>query len=402
MLSKLVEIDSTLGKESPAQEFMKSAFSTLNLKIESVPLNPTTLANARGFSPVDWEYSSKEAVTAIHHSRSNKGKSVLFNGHVDVVPVENSADQWTNPPFKAVVRDGKLYGRGAGDMKAGIIAFFYAFKALQSLGLQPAGTVYLQTVVEEECSGNGTLAATLKGYKPDAVIIPEPFPEIVTAQLGVMWLSIEVSGTPAHVLNTSAGINAIDAAFRLYKALAPLEERYNQPQIRPDAYKDFKHPINFNLGKIIGGDWSSSVPSKAKIEIRVGFFPNQSIESVKSDIESTIGAAAKDLPGVKYNIHYSGFLAEGCEFDVDGEMVKALSKAHEQVTGAPPKRSAITCTTDARFFQLYHHIPSTCYGPSAANIHGIDESVCLKSLSDVTKVLAVFIADWCGLEPITV
>ena len=102
-----------------------------------------------------------------------KGRSLILNGHIDVVPT-GPLDLWTNPPFAPRVENGWLYGRGSGDMKAGLIAGLAAFDALDRLGYRPAADVYLQSVVEEECTGNGALACLQRGYRADAAIIPEP------------------------------------------------------------------------------------------------------------------------------------------------------------------------------------------------------------------------------------
>jgi len=283
-------------------------------------------------------------------------------------------------------------------MKAGIVAFYMAFKALKTLGYEPASEIYFETVVEEECTGNGALYTLLQGYKADGVIIPEPFPFLVSEQLGVMWLSIEVKGSPAHVLNTSAGSNAIEAAYFLYDSLRDLEKSYNLPENRRPAYNDFNHPVNFNLGKISGGNWASSVPSKAVIEIRVGFFSHQNISQVKTDIENTLHEASKKIPSLQsYKVIYEGFQAEGCAFDTSSPFVKTFQSVYESLLSKPLQTKPITCTTDARFFQLYHNIPSIIYGPEASHIHGIDESVSLKSVFEVCKILALFIVEWCGI-----
>jgi len=261
-------------------------------------------------------------------------------------------------------------------------------------------------VVEEECSGNGALAATLQGYPADAVIIPEPFPFIVTAQLGVLWLTVTVKGTPAHVLNTSAGVNAIDVAYNLYQSLLPLEEELNSPQARHPAYKDFAHPVNFNLGKFNGGDWASSVPAKATMDIRIGLYPGSKIPDLQKQIEDKFRSKINEKYSHAINyerdvsIVYSGFQAEGCEMDEKSDFIHQLKRVHEAVLGTPVLCQSITCTTDARFWQLYQNTPATCFGPEARNIHGIDESVSLESIRDVSRVLAVFISEWCGLEPI--
>ena len=225
----------------------------------------------------------------------------------------------------------------------------------------------------------------------------------MTAQLGVMWFRVRVRGKPAHVLDTSAGINAIEEALHIAQAFKALEERWNAPHVRHPAYADDEHPINVNLGIIDGGEWPSSVPTECGFEMRVGFFPGVALADVRREIEATVAEAAAQHPGFGGNrpvVEFVGFQAEGCTMDPGGDMMQVLGDAHLRVTGRSAGRSASTATTDARFFNLYGDIPATCYGPEGQNIHGIDESVSLASLREVTRVLAMFIADWCGLEAI--
>jgi len=316
-----------------------------------------------------------------------------------VVPTGPPSMWKTAPsPFVPIVKDGRLYGRGSGDMKAGVVAFVIALKALFSLGVAPAAKVILQAVLEEECTGNGTLACLAKGYTADAAIITEPFPFIVTAQLGVMWLHVTIFGKPAHVLNTSAGVNAIEAAYQIFNALRELEKEYNKTENLPDDYKNINHPVNINLGKLQGGEWPSSVPSECSFDVRVGFAPGKSPEEVRKQVEEKLSHAANAL-GVVHKIEYHGFQAEGCIMDKESEMMKLLGECHQKVTQEKVKYAPVTCTTDARFFQLYQGIPTTCYGPESAAIHGIDESVSLESMKNTSRVLAVFISEWCKLEP---
>ncbi len=403
MLSALVRLDSTLGNEAAAQEFMARCFADLGLSVDSFEIDLDAIKDLPGFSPVNWSYAGKQNIVATHRSRRNTGRSLILNGHIDVVPT-GPADMWSNPPFEPVLRDARLYGRGSGDMKAGIVAFTTAFKALRRIGAQPAAPVYLQTVVEEECTGNGALACLARGYRADAAIIPEPYNStLMSAQLGVMWFRVRVRGTPAHVFDTSAGVNAIEAAFDLVKALKRLEARWNAADVRHPAYAGQRHPINFNLGVIKGGEWPSSVPTECRFEMRVGFFPGVEPAEVRRRIETTIARAAAARPGLHATppeIEYVGFQAAGCTVDPEGEMMRLLADVHRRITGRKAEHVAATATTDARIFNLYGGIPATCYGPEAQNIHGIDESVGLDSLRQVTRVLALFIAEWCGTEPL--
>eukprot|EP01104_Vermistella_antarctica_P011608 TRINITY_DN3257_c0_g3_i1.p1 TRINITY_DN3257_c0_g3~~TRINITY_DN3257_c0_g3_i1.p1 ORF type:complete len:431 (+),score=93.86 TRINITY_DN3257_c0_g3_i1:85-1377(+) len=403
LLSEMVSFDSLLGNEEDAQNFMAKQFASLGLEVSRVTMSKEKLEKTQGYSPVDWDVDGKEVVVGVHKPQGgvDKGKTLLFNGHMDVVPVSGSESEWTTPPFQPDVRDGWLYGRGSGDMKAGIAAYCMALRALKNIGASPASTLYLETVVEEECSGNGACAAVSshlsEKHRIDGVIIPEPFAEtIVTAQLGVMWIDVEVEGLPCHVLNTSAGSNAIESALFMFNSLRALEAKWNEDKASQPFFSQFDHPVNFNLGKIIGGNWPSSVPSKCTIQFRVGFYPDVSLDSVKEQIENALRVAGEER-GVKHTVHYSGFQAEGCVFE-NGEMMKLLAKTQQDVAGKEAELSPVTCTTDGRFYQLYASTATCVYGPTAQRIHGVDECVSLDSLMNVTKVMALFIARWCGLE----
>lgn len=399
LLKDLVREPSTLGNEGGAQDIMAGVFGAMGLEVDRFEVDLKAISGLPGFSPPLVDYSGRENVIGISRPEGPaKGRSLILNGHIDVVPVGNEA-AWSNPPFHPVVRDRRLYGRGAGDMKAGIVSYVAAMRALARLGYRPAANVYLQSVIEEECTGNGALACLHKGYRADAAIIPEPFNHtLMTAQLGVMWFTVDLAGKPAHVLDTSAGISAIEAVQPIQRALKALEERWNGPEHRHEAFCNHAHPINFNVGRIQGGDWPSSVPATCRFDLRVGFFPGADMEQVKAEVETVIREATPASMGV--TISYGGFQAEGAVMDLDWPMMKELSAIHEEVAGTPIEHLASTATTDARFFVLYGDTPATCYGPEADSIHGIDESVSLDSMATVTRVLALFIARWCGLERI--
>jgi acetylornithine deacetylase len=334
-----------------------------------------------------------------HKPHEVQGRSLILNGHIDVVPV-GAQELWSSPPFEPVIRDGRMYGRGAGDMKAGIAAYITAFRALQRLALQPAAPVFLQSVVEEECTGNGALACLHRGFRADAAVIPEPFAHtILHAQVGVLWLTVEVLGRPAHVMAARSGINAIEAAFALFQGLKAMEEEWNAQ--RHPAYADHPRPNNINLGKIRGGEWTSSVPTRCVMDIRVGFYPGMSVPEAKQAVESRLRDTLRSDPRLKdvhSHVSYAGLQAEPLLVDTGHPMIGVLGAAHERVFGAPAPLLASSATTDARFFNLYGSTPATCYGPESSDIHGIDESVSLASTLQVTKVLALFIARWCGVE----
>jgi acetylornithine deacetylase len=408
LLSELVALPSLLGDEAGAQALMARQFADLGLKVHEFEVDEAKIKDHPGYSPSILPYAGRRNVVGIHQPAGPvRGRSLILNGHIDVVPVGTDS-LWTSPPFAPRIEGdpltGRLYGRGSADMKAGIVAYTQAFRALQRLGYEPAAPVYLQSVVEEECTGNGALACLVEGYTADAAIIPEPFEGIMSAQMGVMWLTIDVHGLPVHASVAHTGLSAIGYAQQMVEWLRELETAWNRPANRHACYAGHPHPINFNLGRISGGEWTSSVPTHCRVDMRLGFYPGRTPAEVRAEVEAHLAASHARFiqqagsDSLKYSISYHGFQAQGCVVDVQQPAIQALMQAHRDIAGAEPVLNASPATTDVRFFHLYGQIPSTCYGPNGADIHGIDEWVSLASMQRVTAVLALYIARWCGLN----
>lgn len=407
-LSELTSHPSTRGNEQSAQGFMASELAARGYEVDRWQINVIEIQHLPGFSPVLGPYDDAVNVVGIHRADSQAGRSLILNGHIDVVPA-GPLDMWDSPPFEPRVEDGWLYGRGGGDMKAGLASNLFALDALSACGLAPAGDVFFQSVVEEECTGNGALACLARGYTADAALIPEPFSEhLVTAQLGVIWFQVHLKGLPTHVAYAGSGANAIEAAFPLIRALHDMEHRWNAAGNRPEDYAHMEHALNLNVGRIEGGDWTSSVPAWSVFDVRMAIFPGQSIEKAKAEIEQVIMDAARENDFLRNSlpeIVYHGFHADGYALSQDSSAkarsaIAALDQAHQSATGEALVREAITATTDARFFGLYADMPALVYGPRAEAIHGFNERVDLESMRRITKATAMFIADWCGTEDI--
>ncbi len=409
-LSAFVAAQSPSGAEQPAAEFLERLLAGLGMDCERIALDSSLLESMPMFScPCDPD-NGRYNLLARHVPRTQGGRSVLFNGHLDVVPT-GPESLWTRPPCVPWVEDGWLHGRGAGDMKGGIVCALMAYLALRNMGLRPAGVVGFNAVLDEENTGNGTLAtvhalqnamakARLTDF--DAVIIPEPFGEtLMTAQVGVCWLFIEITGKPAHVAYMSQGINPIEAGIAIVADLKTLESEWNRPEIRHPLFRDAAHPLNFNLGRIEGGEWNSSVPCTCTLGIRFGFFPGTPAEVATRIVTDRIRAtAARVNPDLAVEISSRGHFSPGCEYDLEAPPLRALAAAHQKISGAAPAHLACTATTDGRHFALMTDLPVTVYGPTARNIHGIDEAVSLDSMKRVAGTMAQFIVDWCGVEPI--
>jgi acetylornithine deacetylase len=399
-LRGLVRRPSTLGDEAIVQRFVAAELAEMGLEPDLWQVDHAEIARLPGYSPVEWSYESRPNVAAVWRSPSRDGRSLVLNGHVDVVPA-TPEHHWTYDPWGGEVADGKMYGRGAADMKGGVAAMIYAVRALREAGVELSGDVTLETVIEEECTGNGALAARARGYGADAAIIPEPFGRrLLEAQVGVMWARVTVRGKGAHAERASASVNAVLKACQLMEAVKELEDRVNDPADRHPLFENVEHPLNYNVGIVRGGDWASSVPEECAFEVRLSCYPGEDLTEVESRFRERLLDAARADPWLSENppdISFYAFRAEGCAVDRNEPVAASLLLAHRQVTGEEPDFFSFTGTTDARFFNLYHGIPATCYGPAGANLHAPDEWVDLESVREVTKVLALSAMDWCGV-----
>ena len=399
----LMRFASTRGAEHAIQDFVFRQMRQRGLAIDRFAMDAEAIGQHPGGAPFSAEHSTAPILVGIHRPRTETGRSLILQGHVDVVP-PGPHDMWALPPFEPTIVDGWLYGRGGADMKAGHAAMFAALDALEKIGLQPAATVYVQSVVEEESTGNGALMTYLRGYTADAVLIPEPEDEkLVRANVGVLWFEIEVRGEPAHVRDMGHGANAIDAAYRVITDLRRLEVELNARKAGRPHFDTEAHPINLNIGKIEGGDWASSVPCWCKVQCRLAIYPGVSTSDAAREVTDWIQAfARKDtyLANRPPQVTFNGFMAEGYSLEPDTDAEHVLGRAHHTAVGKKLESFMTAGYLDTRVYALYNKIPALCYGPISKNIHAFDEAVDLASLRRITKTMALFIAEWCGTEGI--
>ena len=397
----LVRFRSTRGAEHAVQDYVYRMWRDHGFKMDRFAMDRDAIAGHPGAGMWSDGHSDAPIVVGLYHPKTETGRSLTLQAHVDVVP-PGPLDMWTRDPFDPHVEGDWLYGRGGADMKAGHAANLYAFEALRRIGLAPAATVNLMSVVEEESTGNGALMTHLRGYRADAVLIPEPEEEmLVRANTGVIWFQVHLSGTPVHVREMGSGANAIDAAYRVMSALRQMEADWNAARADHPHFSGEDHPINLNLGRIEGGDWASSVPSWCRLDCRVSIYPGTPAARAACEIKDRIAAFAHNDPFLSNNpprVTFNGFHAEGYVQPEGSEAEAVLDQAHRSSTGEALQSFVTPGYLDARVHALYEHVPTLCYGPKSENIHGIDERVSLASLRRVTTAMALFIAEWCGTE----
>jgi acetylornithine deacetylase len=185
--------------------------------------------------------------------------------------------------------------------------------------------------------------------------------------------------------------------------LRKLEAKWNATKDQHKHFKNIEKPVNLNIGKIAGGDWASSVPAWCKVDFRISLLPGKTAEAAKKEITDCVAAFAHQDPflsNIPPTVTFNGFQAEGYELKPGSDAEATLAAAHEAVFGQKPKPEISLAYLDSRVYALFDNVPTLNYGCISRGVHGFDEGVNLPSLKKTTTALALFIAEWCGVEEI--
>jgi acetylornithine deacetylase len=406
-LSALVRHASLRGAEAGAQDFLQREYEARGYAVERV--RTRSVAGDPRFSPATVPYDESWNLVAQKPSAGGPGRSLILNAHVDVVPTGPEA-RWTRAPFSGDVEGGRLHGRGAGDMKAGMAAIVFALDALAAAGFEPDGRVQIQSVVEEEITGNGAATLLAAGHTADAILIPEPTEEaLVRANTGVIKFRVTVLGNPTHPRDPDSGRSAIELAVHLMRRLKGLEQRWIAQAAAHEEFAGIPNPVALTIGTIAGGEWIASLPSECVLEGRVGFYPGEAPAARCAEFEAFVrevaGTDAEFRGADTPLLDWVGVCQPGYVLAPGGAAEAVLAEAHAAirsggVRGGNQTLTAFTmpCYLDSTLFAVHAGMPALVYGPMVANIHGIDEWVDLDSLKRVTKTIALFVAGWCGLR----
>jgi acetylornithine deacetylase len=378
-LEELVRTPSLLGEEEPAQSLVDTRLRELGFVVESVVPDSARLSERPDSGIPLMSYAGRRSLVG---TIGDRGRSLLLNGHVDVVSAE-PVDRWTKEPFGAEIADGRMYGRGSCDMKGGVAAMLLGVEAALSAGPLPGRLVY-QSVIEEECGGNGALAACLVGPLGDATLIAEPTNGgLDLVAVGVIWARITLEADSRHASNADRGTNPIEAAYLVIQALHGLEAELNaQPE--PEV-AELERPYLLNVGALHGGDWASMTPGRAVLDVRLGFPIRMEPAAAQERLSAAVRAADPSA-----SVEFRGFRARGYSFDPESPFVRLLGDCHEEARGGRPRPDPSRATTDLRFFEGQ----AVCYGPTGENLHGVDEWVDLESIAEVATVIALLIRRW--------
>ncbi len=393
-LEAMVRQPSVVGAEQSAMAVFEGEARSLDLKVERLPFANGAVHDSRAGVAPPADAVTQDRYQALASTPGDSPLTLLLNGHMDVVPAD-SPQLWTGHPFEPVRRNGRLYGRGAADMKSGFAVGMLALRALRDVAPDLFATRRLGfvAVIEEECTGNGALRSVSEhGVTADEVVLLEPTDlGLLIGGVGVMWIDIEIASPAGHAHDATAHSSAIELGFRLIEALKQWAEDLGRTEPEPSMASNLT-PYALNLGKVRAGDWTSSVPAHAVFSVRVGYPRSWTPDKAEAELREIIAsfAASAGFP-VQPRVTLTGFRAKGYLLDESSRLVRDLSAAHYAAHGVSPAVYSLGSTTDARIYLNEFNIPAVCFGAVAHDMHGIDESVELQSIIDAAKTLARFI-----------
>ena len=354
---------------------------------------------------------------------NDTGRSLIFNGHIDVVP-PGDENKWTKDPWGRDIQGGRLYGRGSYDMKGGIAAFVAATRAIQEAGINLAGRLELHSVVDEEGGGGGTKAVIERGFLADAAIVAEPTDgAVLLAEGGLSWLRVTIAGRSAHAgwryaqiypqgradAPESHGVNAIDKGMKFLNAVRELEREwalYKHHPLLPPGITTI-NPGAIAAGVGLGQDGlpmvttnPAMIPDVCVIDFDLKFLPTESFEQVRQEFEEFVEAFARTDPWLKDNPpqlqwHLSTINFPPVATPVDHLLVQAILETRRSLD-LTTEISGFVAVTDAAFYAGAGVAP-VILGPSGSGLHGEDEYVEIDSLTETAKVFAGTILRWCGI-----
>lgn len=408
-LKKLVQTDTMVighgidgGNEKAGQVIIKKKLEKLGFEIDEFEVEDEKIKRYPGAN-LGHENKGRPNIVGTLHGKGS-GRSLILNGHIDTMPYGNKED-WNHDPFLGEVIDGYLYGLGATDMKASLSAMIMAAELLHSLGIQLKGDLIIQSVVDEEGGGNGTLACVERGYKADGAIVGEPTTlNIQPAHMGFLFHEIEVKGLALHSSQLWQGVNAIDKAMDIYRAIKKLEHRWLMTE---------KHPLlpgqTTNLGVIEGGIAGSVVPNNCKMNFCTHYHPKKGVSHQKRRDEvcdEIMGAIESVVSGDKWlkehppkiTVYQEGF---PFETSIDDPLVRESKELVTSILGREAVIEGMPAGCDARLLSGYGEIPTIILGCGDPKVsHSVNESVEVAQYIKLIEIYAAFIIQWCGIADI--
>ncbi|MDW7740457.1 MAG: ArgE/DapE family deacylase [Bacillota bacterium] len=398
LIGEMVRIRSYSGEAEDMQLYLRGKLEELGMETRLVKVEPDKLEKYKGFSYDGFSYDRRYSLIGLKKGKGGSGRSLILNGHVDVVPPGDTSC-WIDDPLSGKYVNGRVYGRGALDMKGGLAAGIMAIKILEDFGYTNSGDLFFSSVCGEETGGCGAFAAVESGLSADGCIILEPTKlKICHIQSGCHTFKITVKGRSIHACMAYKGINVIDKFYILYDALKKMDRRRHE-RFSNRFYENPGNVAPFSVGTVAAGEWPSSVPDLLEAHGRMGIFPGETVEEMHREFEDTLRQAAEtdswlaeNLPEIEW---YEG-LFEPAETDINSDLVKTLAASHQQILGRSVQYDAATYGSDMRIFNLYANIPTVLYGPGDVSLaHTVNEYIEIDQVLEAVCSIALMITNWC-------
>ena len=326
------------------------------------------------------------------------GQSLMLNAHVDVVPPGDPATWSADNPFSGRIEGDVLFGRGACDMKAGLVAALFAVRAVRRAGVPLRGDLLLAFVEAEEDGGLGSYGLLRRGWRADACVIPEPTSlDLVPANAGALTFRLRVPGRATHASRRTEGVSAIEKFLPVWQALLRLEQRRNRDVDPLMARWPIAYPLS--IGRVSAGDWPSTVPELLIAEGRLGVALDESVENARAELEEAVAQACDDDPWLREHPvevqWWGGQFAPG-RVPASSDLIERVAQAHGDVGGGRQEVWGGPYGSDLRLLNG-SGVPTVHYGPGDAKLaHAPDESVVLAEVLLAARALAVLALDVCG------
>lgn len=287
-------------------------------------------------------------------------------------------------------------------MKSGLAAMTMAFDSLMRLNVRLKGDVILEYTMDEELTGNGTLACVMKGYQADAGICCETSSlHVQPACIGRIWFEISVRGKPAGIQRRWEGVNAIEKGYAVVEAVSSLENiRINE--LKHPLYPDNRSTLPCMVGVFQSGSFASAFPDTCLLKGSIATLPGEDTNEVKQSFIEHILTFSKTDPWLKDNppeVRFVGYCGDPAEISPEHPIVKAVSQKFAVVSGQKPQITGRQGAADTRYLIKYGNTPTVIFGPGLTEqMHATNEWVDIDNVVTATKVLALTTMDWCGYE----
>jgi acetylornithine deacetylase len=394
-LRQMISIPSVTGDEAAIQKYLADYLAGIGLEVDLWETDWDELKKHPGYRPVQRGYAGRPNLVATWKGEGG-GRSLLLNGHTDVIPV---GEGWNDDPWSATIRDGRIYGRGSADMKSGVASHIMAVELIKAAGLKLKGDVLINVVVDEEVSGHGTLDTVIRGYRADAGISGETSDLAVQpACIGRIWFEIAIAGKPAGIQKRYEGVSGIDLGHKIVQAVQELEDRRVATVSHP-LYPNALDSLPCMIGAFAAGNYPSAFPDSCLLKGSIGTVPGEDHEGVKQSLVDQVARAAAADPWMKDHppvVRFVGYDAEASEIPRDHSIVQTVVNSFREVVGREPEISGRQGAADTRFLNQYADTPTVIFGPgSTAVMHATDEYVAIDDYITAIKVVALSICDWC-------